>query len=135
LATTQSTVRRTANHRSKERGDEYSVEREGRGRRSGGQQAGRKRIHDKDRQTLGKVNGVQKLAVDVELKVVDGSIADADRLRALVAGKVIEHLLWGLLAAVDGVPDRRMRMSASKLLRADPRVTDMICSEPSAFCN
>lgn len=57
--------------------------------------------------------------------MVDGGVADPDRLRTLVTGKVIECLLGRLLAAVNGVPkvekEKTCQSSESLRVRRDGR--------------
>ena len=52
-----------------------------------------------------EVDGVDQLAVDVELELVGGAVSDPHGRRAPVALEVVEHLLGELGAAVDGVHD------------------------------
>ena len=52
-----------------------------------------------------QIDRVQQLAVDVELQLVVGAVADPHRTRAHVAVEVIEHLLGQVLLAVDAVHD------------------------------
>lgn len=61
---------------------------------------------------LREIDSIEKLAVDIELDVIGGAIADSDGLLALVAVEVVESDLGDLLRAVDGVP-ARVRASAA----------------------
>ena len=56
-----------------------------------------------------EVGAVQQLAVDVELELVDGTVADPHRLGAAVAAPVAEHLLGGVATAVDPVEVLHLR--------------------------
>ncbi len=51
------------------------------------------------------VDGVDQLAVDVELELVRGAVPDPDGRGALIALEVLEHLLLELRAAIDPVHD------------------------------
>ena len=66
-----------------------------------------------------EVDGVDQLAVDVELELVGGAVADPHRRRAAVALEVVEHLLGELGAAVDPVHDlQRARLAGRGVAEA-----------------
>ena len=52
-----------------------------------------------------EVHGVDELAVDVELELMSGAVADPDGCGALVALEMRQDLLAELAAAVDAVHD------------------------------
>ena len=71
-----------------------------------------------------EVDGVDQLAVDVELKLRGGAVSDPHRGRALVALEVVEHLLGEVGAAVDAVHDlERAALAVVRLAEAvgEPR--------------
>ena len=61
------------------------------------------------------VDDVQQLAVDVELELVVGAVADAHRRGAPVALEVIENLLGQVVAAVDPVHDLQAAVGSRRL--------------------
>ena len=76
-------------------------------------------VRDRRRVLVEEVDGVDQLAVDVELELVGGAVPDPDRGRAHVALEVRQHLLVQLRAAVDPVHDlERPRLAADALPEA-----------------
>ena len=70
---------------------------------------------------VGGVDAVQRLAVDVELQLVGGAVADPHRARAAVALPVVERLLDEVGGAVDAVHDvQRAAVAAGALPRPGP---------------
>ena len=71
---------------------------------------------------VGQVDGVGGLAVDVELELVGGAVADPDRPRAAPALEVVQALLDQVRGAVDPVHDlQRARVLARLLLHPVPQ--------------
>ena len=64
-------------------------------------------------------DAVHRLAVDVELQLVGGAVADPHRARAAVARPVLEHLLLEIARPVDPVHDVERAARAAGML-ADP---------------
>jgi hypothetical protein len=62
-------------------------------------------VADPDPVPVGQPDGVQHLAVDVELELVGGAVADAYGLGAGVALPVVQGLLVQVGGAVDPVHD------------------------------
>ena len=73
---------------------------------------------------VGEVERVQRLAVDVELQLVGGAVADPDRAGAAPALEVVERLLDQVGAAVDPVHDlQRAAAVAARARRPGPAAT------------
>ena len=54
---------------------------------------------------IGQIDGVHQLAVDVELQLIGGAVADAYRSRAHIPRQVIQRVLFEVVATVDAVHD------------------------------
>ena len=63
-----------------------------------------------------EIDGVDQLAVDVELQLVGGAVADPHRGRAAVALQVFEELLLEVGAAVDPVHDLKRALLRGRAL-------------------
>ena len=73
-------------------------------------------VPDRQPALVGEEDAVQRLAVDVELELVGGAVADADRARAAVTGPVLQRLLLEVRGAVDPVHDVQRATLAADLL-------------------
>src|SRR5262245_6223925 len=67
-----------------------------------------------------EVEGIDELAVDIELELTVGGVADAHRARAAITFEVVERSLEQLLAAVDAVNDLEVGGMVGPRAMADP---------------
>ena len=81
--------------------------------------AGQPRCPTGSPRLVGEVDAVQRLAVDVELELIGGAVADPDRARAAVARPVLERLLLEVGGAVHPVHDVQRAAVAARPL-GDP---------------
>jgi hypothetical protein len=65
---------------------------------------------------VGEIDRVHRLAVDVELQLVGGAVADPNRARAAVALEMVEDLLLQVRGAVDPVHDPQRPGGPARLL-------------------
>ena len=77
-------------------------------------------VGDADALLVGEMHGVERLAVDVELELVGGAVADPHRAGAAVALQVVEDLLVQVGGAVHPVHDLQRVLVVAGL--ADPFV-------------
>ena len=81
-----------------------------------------------------KVNGVHEFAIDVKLKLVRSSVADANRLRVHVTRQVLESVLLEFMTTVDAVHDLQwpvIRAIDAAILQPFHESTSLFCQTDS----
>ncbi len=72
---------------------------------------------------VGQIHRVHHLAIDIELQLAVGRVADAHRAGVLVTAQVIERLLRHLMSAIDAVQDlQRSLLGVIIQQRTQPRL-------------